>query len=86
MSEITRAKAIKIYNNICDHYSIVRPRFFHYFEYKYGDNTLFGELVKKGKEELNAGLYDNHHAQWLTQLIKNSEKDWAIIRKLAHSK
>lgn len=85
MSNITHAKAIKIYNRICNYFNLTHPRFAHYFEYQYGDKTIFGEMVEQGKKELTAGQVDSHYAQWLTQLIAKAEKDWVIIRKLAHS-
>ena len=85
MSNITRSKALKIYSRVCDHFSLTRPRFAHYFEYQYGEKTIFGEMVKQGEKELAAGQVNSHYAQWLTQLIAEAERDWAIIRKLAHS-
>ena len=85
MSNITRAKAVKIYTRVCDHFNLTRPRFGHYFEYQYGDQTIFGGMVEQGKKEIIAGQTDSHYAQWLTQLIAEAERDWAIIRKLARS-
>ena len=86
MNNITRAKAITIYDRICAHYNITRPRFAHYFEYHYGENTIFSKMVKQGEEELLAGHTDGHYAQWLSKVTAKSEKDWITICKLVHGK
>lgn len=85
MSNITPSKAIKIYNRVCDHFNVTRPRFAHYFEYQYGKETIFSEMVEQGKKEFAAGQTDSHLAQWFMELMAKAEKDWAIIRKLVYS-
>lgn len=85
MSKITRAKAIRTYEAICEENNLKRPRLHHYIKHYCKPIPSLWYLMEHGRKEIEKGNIESHSAEWTLSFISEREAEWKNIRRLAHS-